>query len=65
MSRLYFHAATATAELLGSERAHLGMLCWNVAESQLGLGWHAHPDHVSPPERVGLYGYAEETTFWG
>lgn len=38
MSRVYFHSPSGTAELHGSERAHLGVLCSDVALGVLDLG---------------------------
>jgi len=61
VSRLYFHSPSGTAELLGSERAHLGSLCNDIALGVLDLQWNADKvedlvdaRHYPPP---GQYDY--------
>lgn len=38
MSRIYFHSPSGTTELRGSERAHMGMLCADLAAGVFGAG---------------------------
>ncbi|MFD0856802.1 hypothetical protein ACFQ07_31510, partial [Actinomadura adrarensis] len=40
MSRVYFHSPSGTAELLGAERAHAGIVFRNVALGALGAFHH-------------------------
>lgn len=62
MSRLYFHTPSGTAELLGSERAHLGGMCTDITLGVLDLRNNSDRlvDLVNDREfpRPGQYDYA-------
>lgn len=62
MSRVYFHSPSGTAELRGSERAHLGFVAQGPARAAWGLDRHTDLSHwveicsLIPEPDPGEYG---------
>lgn len=50
MSRIYFHTPTETVEVYGTERAHMGVLCSNVAYSVFSLFDEEQKRALLPPD---------------
>jgi len=61
MSRIYWHGQHSKSELLGSERAHMGLLCHGIAEQVVGRGGFGdeHPISRLLPPGVTLPAYRD------